>query len=162
MASRLFVSEEEAGAFIVCSDAVSLTTERTLQIVDITPIVLERVRRSRVRHGMVNVQTRHTTTAIVVNEDEPLLHEDLQALLERWAPTSALYQHDDLSRRGPGLPADESLNGHAHCRAVLLGAFATLNIVGGAVQLGRWQRIFLVELDGPRRREVSVTVMGAP
>ncbi len=55
---------------------------------------------------------------------------------------------------------DEKPNGHAHCKALFLRSSETINIVDGRLQLGRWQRIFLLELDCPRRRTVSVMVMG--
>ena len=58
------------------------------------------------------------------------------------------------------LTPDERRNGHAHCRALLLGPSACLNVVDGRLQLGRWQRVFLVELDGPRAREISVLMLG--
>jgi secondary thiamine-phosphate synthase enzyme len=56
--------------------------------------------------------------------------------------------------------ADERPNGHAHCRALLLPSSASLNVVDGRLQLGTWQRVFLVELDGPRDREVSLLAFG--
>jgi secondary thiamine-phosphate synthase enzyme len=58
------------------------------------------------------------------------------------------------------LSPDERSNGHAHCRALLLGVSATLNIVDGRLLLGRWQRVFFVELDGPRERAISAVVLG--
>ncbi|MBK7597214.1 MAG: YjbQ family protein [Acidobacteria bacterium] len=70
------------------------------------------VARSGIRHGMVNVQTRHTTTSIIVNEHEPLLLEDLEHLLEKLAPRSGDYQHNDFSRR-VDIPPDEPANGHS-------------------------------------------------
>ena len=159
MASRLFVVEEERGTARVFADRVRLRTESRLQFVDLTDIVRERVRRSGIVHGLAAVQTRHTTTAVVVNENEPLLLEDLARCLERWAPRDGRYGHNDLAARGP-VPAGESENGDAHCRAVLLGASESVAILDGALALGSWQRIFLLELDGPRPREVVITLMG--
>jgi secondary thiamine-phosphate synthase enzyme len=159
MASRLFVTEEEGTPLKVCADVVEIRTEERVQFIDLTAIVAERVRRSGVAQGMVCVQTRHTTTAIVVNEDEPRLLEDMKGLLERLCPREAPYGHNHRLRPAatPGL---ESENGDAHCRALLLGASESLNIVGGQLQLGEWQSLFLLELDGPRRRSVSLVVMG--
>lgn len=159
MASRLFVVEEEAAAARVFADRVRLRTESRLQFVDLTDIVRERVRRSGIVHGLATVQTRHTTTAIVVNENEPLLLEDLARCLERWAPRDGKYGHNDFVARAD-VAAEESENGDAHCRAVLLGASESVAILDGTLELGRWQRVFLVELDGPRPREVVITLMG--
>ena len=161
MATKPFVREEQRSGIGVSSDVVELQTEERLQFVDLTELVAERVRRSGIGHGLVCVQSRHTTTAVVVNENEPLLIEDAKRMLERLVPRGAVYGHNELHRRRDAAP-DESRNGDAHCRALLLGSSETLAVAGGALQLGRWQRVFLVELDGPRRRTVSVVVMGIP
>jgi secondary thiamine-phosphate synthase enzyme len=153
-------SEAESPHFRVCHEQFDLRTDEPLQFIDLSELVAERVRRSRIGSGTVNVQSRHTTTAIVINENEPLLIEDLKELLDAWAPRTARYRHDDLSARQPPFLLAERVNGHAHARAVLLGSSETLNIVNGQVQLGRWQRILLVELDGCQKRSVSITVMG--
>ena len=161
MATKPLVHEQQQADIGVSSDVVELQTEERLQFIDLTELVAERVRRSGIGHGLVCVQSRHTTTAVVVNENEPLLIEDAKRMLERVAPRDALYGHNELHRRRDVAP-DESRNGDAHCRAVLLGSSETLAVADGAVQLGRWQRVFLVELDGPRRRTVAVVVMGIP
>lgn len=139
--------------------AIWLTTRHSLQLVDLTDRIARAVREARLETGLVNVQTRHTTTGIVVNEDEPLLREDFAALLERLAPLAQRYEHDDMMRRH-GVPAGERANGHAHCRALLLPTSACLNVVDGRLALGEWQRVFLIELDGPRNREVSIVAIG--
>ena len=139
---------------------LQIDTDRPTQFVDITDEVEAFVAASGVTHGLVNIQSLHTTTAIVLNEHEPLLLSDFSTLLARTAPRAYWYRHDDLETRTVNLTPDERANGHAHCRALLLGASASLNIVDGRLQRGCWQRIFLVELDGPRTREVSVLVMG--
>ena len=108
-----------------------------------------------IRDGLVNVQSLHTTAAILVNEHEPLLLLDFAALLARIAPEHGFYRHDDMAARTVNLAPGERPNGHAHCRALLMGSSASLNLVGGRLQLGRWQRVFLVEMDGPRSREIS-------
>jgi secondary thiamine-phosphate synthase enzyme len=136
-----------------------LATHEVTEFIDLTARLELFVAAAGVSVGMLNIQTRHTTTAIVVNEHEPLLLADFQSLLERAAPTGAVYAHDDLSRRA-GVPDDEPRNGHAHCRALLLPTSAFLNVVDGRLALGRWQRVFLVELDGPRERGVSVVLTG--
>jgi secondary thiamine-phosphate synthase enzyme len=62
--------------------------------------------------------------------------------------------------RRVNLSPGERANGHAHCHALLLGCSASLNVADGQLQLGRWQRVFFVELDGPRTREISVLALG--
>jgi secondary thiamine-phosphate synthase enzyme len=142
-----------------CHGTIRIWTDPTPAFIDITDQVTRFLTASRIRVGVVNVQTTHTTTAIVVNEHEPLLCSDFEAILERLVPRSLVSAHDDMPRR-IGVPADEPPNGYAHCRALLLPSSASLNIVEGRLALGRWQRIFLVELDGPRKRDVTVVAVG--
>ncbi len=141
------------------SELVTVETRRQLQLVDVTSVVAERVHASGVGHGLVCAQTLHTTTGLVVNENEPLLVSDLERSLERLVPRQQFFAHDDLARR-EAVPAGERANGHAHCKALLLAPSVTLTVVDGEVVLGRWQRLFLAELDGPRRRTLSVLVLG--
>lgn len=135
-------------------------TLEPLEFIDLTERVRSLVRESGIRTGIVNLQTQHTTTAIVVNELEPLLHCDMKRLLERLAPESDHYDHDNLAIRTVNLTPDERRNGHAHCRAMFFRTSETINIVDGDLRLGRWQRIFLLELDGPQERAISALLMG--
>jgi secondary thiamine-phosphate synthase enzyme len=153
-------SEDGVVEFAVSVGRVRVHSEAAIAVVDLTAHVERFVRGAELRAGWVNVQTRHTTTGICVNENEPLLVADLVALLERLAPRGeGLYSHDELHRR-PGVPPEERPNGHAHAKALLLRTAETINVAEGRLQLGRWQRILLVELDGPRDREVSLLAMG--
>ena len=139
---------------------IRVETEHPTQFIDITDEIGALVETTRVESGLVNVQSLHTTTAVVVNEHEPLLLTDIASLLEHLAPQDGIYRHDNVSLRSINCILGERPNGHSHCRAWLLGAAACLNIADGRVRLGRWQRIFFVELDGPRSRDISVMVMG--
>ena len=139
---------------------IRIATDHHTQFVDLTERLETLVAQSGIRFGFVNVQSLHTTSAIVVNENEPLLLADFADALERSAPAGALYRHDDVTVRTVNLVANERVNGHAHCRALILGSSACINVVYGRLHLGAWQRVFLVELDGPRDREVSVLILG--
>mgnify|MGYP003526351750 CR=1 FL=1 len=145
--------------FATYSDAVSLRTQTRRQFIDVTELVAERVRRSGIREGLASVQSHHTTTAVVINEDEPLLIGDFDRLLDRLCPAEVPYEHDDLARRRDAMP-DERPNGASHCRSLLLGSSQTIHVSGGVLRLGRWQRLLLVELDGPRSRTLSIVVLG--
>jgi len=134
-------------------------TSRATQFVDITDRLEAILATCGVRARLINVQTLHTTTGIVVNEHEPLLLADFERLLEKTVPQATAYWHDEMPLR-PSVAADERRNGHAHCRALLLPSSAVLTIVDGALRLGRWQRVFLAEFDGPRERELSVVILG--
>jgi secondary thiamine-phosphate synthase enzyme len=149
-----------ASAVICRHDRIRVTTGGPMEFIDLTERIETMAAEAGIHTGLVNVQSLHTTAAIVVNEHEPLLLSDFAGLLDRAAPKDAPYRHDDLEVRTVNLAPDERPNGHAHCRALLLGVAVSVNLAGGRLQLGRWQRVFLVELDGPRLREVSVLLMG--
>jgi secondary thiamine-phosphate synthase enzyme len=160
-ARRPWPASVEAGGridFGVSVGRVRVASSAPVSVLDLTDRVEGFVRAALLRTGWVNVQTRHTTTGLCVNE--PLLVGDLLALLERLAPRGeGRYAHDELDRRA-FVPPDERPNGHAHAKALLLRAAETLNVADGRLQLGRWQRVLLLDLDGPREREVSLLAMG--
>ncbi len=138
---------------------IGFTTANATEFVDVTERVRDEIRRSGLRDGRVHLQSLHTTVGLVVNENEPLLLRDFEGLLERLAPAGAGYEHDDFARRFD-IRLDEPVNGHAHCRQLLLTSFATLLVENGELVLGRWQSVFAVELDGPRARELALQLDG--
>jgi secondary thiamine-phosphate synthase enzyme len=81
-------------------------------------------------------------------------------MFDRLAPSEKCYAHDDLSRRVVNLMPGERRNGHAHCRAAFLRTSEVVAVSAGELTLGRWQRVMLVEFDGGRSRDVSITLMG--
>lgn len=137
-----------------------VTTERAPQFIDITDQVQRIVGESGVWEGMAVVFCRHTTAAVRINENEPLLIADMEEFLKRIAPRDVYYRHNDFDIRTHNMTPEESPNGHAHCQHLLLGASEAIPIEGGRLCLGRWQRVFLVELDRPREREVTVQIFG--
>jgi secondary thiamine-phosphate synthase enzyme len=152
--------ETLAFASICRHTRIRVTTEHPCQFIDLTNELEALVAESAVRFGLVNVQTLHTTTAIVVNELEPLLLSDFATLLDKAAPREATYRHDDAAIRTVNVTPGERINGHAHCQALLLAPSACLNVIDGKLQLGRWQRVFFAELDGPQPRQISVLLLG--
>jgi secondary thiamine-phosphate synthase enzyme len=141
---------------------LALETHEPIEFLDITREVADAARSAGVRDGVVTIFSRHTTAAVRIQEDEPLLLEDLRRFLRRLAPSRDHYQHNDFRVRTVHMHEDERPNGHAHCLQLLLGTSETVPVLDGELQLGTWQRIFLVELDGPRpRREVLVQVLGS-
>jgi len=134
-------------------------TKHPTEFVDLTDRLRDEVRRAGMQMGRLHLQSLHTTVGLAVNENEPLLLRDFEGLLERLAPSGASYEHDDFERRFD-VAMDEPVNGHAHCRQLLLAGFATLLVEDGELVLGRWQSVFAVELDGPRHRELAVQMEG--
>lgn len=127
---------------------------------DITDKVKNFVIESKIKNGLINIQILHTSAALIVNENEPLLLEDFKKNLEATASASFKHQHDDLEKRTVNVCDNECINGHSHCKAIHLLVNATLNLIGGNLQLGSWQRILMVELDRPRERKVQVQILG--
>jgi secondary thiamine-phosphate synthase enzyme len=149
-----------ATAFIYRHTKVRIVTERATEFIDLTDSLEELLAESRIVTGFVNVQSLHTTASIVVNEGEPLLLDDFESFLRKAAPDDSPYWHDDETIRTVNLSPGERPNGSSHCRALMLGTSACLNVVNSRLVLGRWQRVFLAELDGPRSRDISVLVIG--
>lgn len=139
---------------------LSYKTGGCLEFQDISDDILRLVRQSGIRNGLVNVQAMHTTAGLLLNENEPLLLDDLRKHLEELASQADAYRHDDFNIRTVNMCDDECANGHAHLKASHLVSTATLNLVGGELQLGQWQRVLFVELDRARERRVQVMVIG--
>ena len=124
------------------------TRERT-EVVDVTGLVDGAVRTSGVREGVAVVQTPHTTTAVVINEREGRLMQDLLDWAARMAPDGAGYRHDGTDG-----------NAHAHLRGIMMGASVSVPVTEGRLALGTWQSVLFVELDGPRSRRLHIQVLG--
>lgn len=139
---------------------LEVSSQGCLEFLDLTDEIRGIVRNSNIKNGMLNVQTTHTTASVVVNENEPRLLQDMKRALERMAPQSAEYLHNDLHLRRPPVGPEEDQNGHSHCKALFLRSSEMLNIVNGELQLGSWQRVFLLELDKPRTRTISIMILG--
>ena len=86
---------------------------------------------------------------------------DMAAMLERLSASTGRYKHNDLELRTGEMNPDECANGHAHCQHLLLGSSENIPVAGRRMELGQWQRIFLLELDRPRQRQLVIQVFGA-
>ena len=130
------------------------------QFIDITDWVTECVAESKISNGFAVVYSKHTTAAVKINENEPLLLEDMARFLEKIFPRDHDYQHNNFEIRTVNMTDDESPNGHAHLQHLLLGTSETVPVVDGRIQFGTYQSIFFIELDHPRPREVLVQIVG--
>lgn len=147
-----------SGAREPLTTTLRYTTPERGAFIDITSDLARLVQLSRIRTGLVHVHSYHTTAAIRINENEPLLLRDFRQMLDRLVPPGN-YQHDDMARRRD-VPLDEPHNGHAHCQHLLLSSSESVPVTDGRLVLGPWQRVFLIELDSARERQVTVQVMG--
>lgn len=129
--------------------AFTVSTSRKIERRDVTADVQQQVENLRVRNGFVVVSVPHTTAAVTVGENwDPDVGGDLERALEAWTP-SVRFEH------GEG-------NSAAHFLSEAVGNARLLAVEKGKLRLGRWQGVFLLELDGPRERTVAVDVLGAP
>ncbi len=128
---------------------IKIATNNRVELVNITQRVNEALRGAGIKNGLLVVFTKHTTSALTINEDEHRLKRDLLELLEKIVPSDADYRHNEIDN-----------NADAHLRSSLMQPFLIIPVINGSLQLGTWQSLFFVELDGPRNREVIVTIIG--
>jgi secondary thiamine-phosphate synthase enzyme len=138
--------EKKAGRSV--TGEISLNTEQRTQLLDVTVGVTKMVHDSGVHHGVCHLYVPHTTAGIMINEGaDPDVARDIAAALDRMAP-----RDDPSHRHAEG-------NSDSHIKAALVGSSATVFIVGGRLELGRWQGIFFCEFDGPRERTLRIKIV---
>ena len=121
-----------------------INTIKTEELVDITSKVNSLI---KVDEGICNVFVKHATAALVINENyDPNICKDFLKFLDNLIPPGK-WLHDKIDN-----------NGAAHLKSAILGCSVNIPIVNGKLELGRWQALMLVELDGPRERELVVTL----
>lgn len=130
-------------------EVFELKTDTRIKILDITREIQFVLDKCDIKTGIVHIYSRHSTSGIVVNENEPGLVEDFQSSLESLVPTTNNYHHDRIDN-----------NADSHLRSFLIGNSETIPLYNGKLDLGTWQSVFFVELDGPRTRKVTVTAVG--
>jgi secondary thiamine-phosphate synthase enzyme len=139
----------------VFNTSFTLSTEERCQISDVTKLIREVVQQSPVANGIALINTLHTTCALFINEFQSALIDDLKSLIDRLVPERGGYRHDD-----PRYSDCERGNACAHLRAALLGRSIAVGLNNGELSLGRFQSVIFAELDGPRKREITVQVLG--
>lgn len=144
----------------IINHIISLTTNATLDFIDITDKIKKVVKEQGIKNGVVNIQSLHTTMAVIIQEAEPLLIGDLKQTLEKVAPRTVKYMHDNFEIRTVNMHPNEPVNGHSHCKALFLTSNVFLNVVKSGLQLGKWQSIFAVELDDARPRQIALQIIG--
>lgn len=142
------------------SSTINLETEESPAFIKITSRIRDILEESGIQEGQMLVFSKHTTAGITIQEDESLLLEDFESFLEDLAPKNGDYRHNNFEIRTENMQEEESENGHSHCRHLTIGPSETLPVSEGKLVTGRWQDVFLLELDGPRPREIFVQVSG--
>jgi len=143
------------GALRVHGETFVVPTDDRVQLVDLTDRLMALVARTGIREGFAGLCSLHTTCALLVNEVQPALQSDMKAFLEHLVDEDAAWMHND-----PAHSDCDRANADAHLRAMLLGHSLSLQVSGGEVVLGQWQRVLMAELDGPRPRTLRLQVMG--
>ena len=133
-----------------------MKSQRSTELIRITDQVRRAVEMSGLKNGIVNVFTLHTTTAITINENDPMLEEDIARFMVKAVPEDDSYAHHRFYKRDGRI----AVNAYSHIRASLLGSNVTVPLQAGEMVLGTRQNIYLVELDGPQVRGLAVQVMG--
>jgi secondary thiamine-phosphate synthase enzyme len=139
----------------VFNTSFTLSSEERTEISDVTKLVRDAIQQLPISAGIALINTLHTTCALFINEFQSALIDDLKRLIERLVPERIGYRHDD-----PRVSDCERGNAHSHLRAALLGRSIAVGINNAELTLGRFQSIIFAELDGPRRREISIQVIG--
>jgi secondary thiamine-phosphate synthase enzyme len=134
----------------------TLSSEEGTEVTDITKLVREAIQQFPVSAGIALINTLHTTCALFINEFQSALIDDLKNLVEKIVPERGGYRHDD-----PRYSDCERGNAHSHLRSALLGRSIAVGVNNGDLTLGRFQSIIFAEFDGPRKREITVQVIGA-
>jgi secondary thiamine-phosphate synthase enzyme len=137
---------------------IEIETEPKISIHNLTPQIEEILNDTGIINGQVTVFSRHTTTALAINEYEVRLLEDIKVCLNKLVPPSAKYLHNDLHLRD--VPPDEPINAHSHLMAMMLKNSEVIPVIEGKLALGTWQSVLFLDLDGPRKRNVLVQIFG--
>jgi secondary thiamine-phosphate synthase enzyme len=137
-------------------ERVRILTREEVELIDITPVVLETVKSSGVRTGVVFVLSLHTTTGLTVNEGLPDLEADLADWLRRLVPEDRPYRHARFLHSDGQM----AINAPSHLRGALLGFQTFFPVEDGQVLKGNRQTVYFVELDGPQERTYVIQVMG--
>ena len=149
------VATAAAGGLRVHGETLTFQTNQRIELVDLTDRLMQLVRRLRIREGMLSLWSLHTTCAVLINEFQTALLSDIKRFLEDMVARDAEWMHND-----PEHSDCDRMNADSHLRAMLLGHSLTLQISGGELVLGQWQRILAAELDGPRARTFRIQAWG--
>ena len=143
------------GSLTIHGETFVIETDQRVELVDLTNRIMDFARKFNVREGLVSLWSMHTTCAVFINEFQTALLTDIKAFLEKMVARDEEWLHNN-----PDHSDCDRMNADAHLRALLLGHSLTLQISGGEVVLGQWQRILMAELDGPRARTLRIQIFG--
>ncbi len=135
---------------VVLQDEFKISTSKRTELIDVTDKVESIVKKGKIKNGICIVFVPHATSAVILNENESGLVEDIVDKIKEIFPSGAGYRHDRIDD-----------NADSHLASAFIGQSKAIPVKGGGLVRGTWQQIFILELDGPRNsRKVVVTVIG--
>ena len=143
----------------IFNHTIEIKTDEGINIHNITPQIQDLIASTPIKNGQALIFSRHTTTALAINEYEERLLTDIKVYLSKLAPGSDKYLHNDLHLR-PNIPPDEPMNAHSHLMAMTLSTSELIPIVDGKLALGTYQSVLFFELDGARSRTIFCQISG--
>jgi secondary thiamine-phosphate synthase enzyme len=149
------VASATAGGLTIHGETIIVSTDQRIELVDLTNRIMEAARRFNIREGLVSLWSMHTTCSLFINEFQTALLTDIKRFLEQMVARDAEWMHNN-----PEHSDCDRMNADSHLRALMLGHSLTLQVSGGEVVLGQWQRILMAELDGPRARTLRIQIWG--
>ena len=149
------VASATAGGLTIHGETIIVSTDQRIELVDLTNRIMEFARRFNIREGLVSLWSMHTTCSLFINEFQTALLTDIKRFLEQRVARDAEWLHNN-----PDHSDCDRMNADSHLSALMLGHSLTLQVSGGEVVLGQWQRILMAELDGPRARTLRIQIWG--
>ena len=129
------------------TNSIKINTSKKFEIIDITSKINELI---EINEGIISIFSKHSTSAIVVNENESGLLKDIEFSLDNLISDKYSYNHDRIDN-----------NARSHLKSFLLSSSECLPIKNSKLDLGTWQSVFFIELDGPRsNRTITLTMVG--
>lgn len=134
---------------LIITEVLEFKTNDKVELVNMTQDINAAIVESGLRRGLVSVYSGHSTSGVFINENEPGLVEDFMDMIQVIVPTNGNYQHNRIDN-----------NADSHLRSFLIGCNESIPFDNASMNLGTWQSVFFMELDGPRTRRVTVTLIG--
>ncbi|MDR0900788.1 MAG: secondary thiamine-phosphate synthase enzyme YjbQ [Methanobrevibacter sp.] len=131
------------------SENLPIKSSKRLQIIDITDKINRFINNSDVTNGIAIIFSKHSTSSIIINENEKGLLNDFEKILTKIVPDKNSYEHDIIDN-----------NADSHLRSMILGSSETIPIKNNKLDLGTWQSVFFIEFDGPRNRNIELIAIG--
>ncbi len=136
------------------TQTIPLSSQQPIEIINITEAIKEFVATSDIQTGILHVGSAHTTMGVAINEECEKLRIDMLEFFKQIAPPEKAYEHNKVA-------VDGRPNAHSHLLSLMVPSNQSLVVKAGELQLGTWQSLFAIELDGPRpERKIQLTLLG--